>query len=166
MSLPTPSTSVGEKPLVVLFDGVCDLCNAWVTWVIDRDPLCRMRFLPLQSAAGEALLKAAGVGEVPLSTIVVVEQGRAFVRSTAVLRVARTLQGPWRWAWPPFVWVPAPLRDIVYRAVAASRYRLFGKRETCRVPTPELRAHFLDANDVAAALAMVKPLRAGERTAA
>jgi predicted DCC family thiol-disulfide oxidoreductase YuxK len=140
-------------PLVVLFDGVCNLCNGWVNRVIDRDPDGRVLFLPLQSKAAKAILQEARVGEVPMSTIVLVEGGRASVRSSAVLRVARVMKAPWNWAWPLFGWIPALLRDLVYRAIAANRYRVFGRQKECRIPTPELKAHFLDPDDVSAALA-------------
>ena len=140
-------------PLVVLFDGVCNLCNGWVNRVIDRDPDGRVLFLPLQSNAAKAILHEARVGEVPMSTIVLVEGGRASVRSTAVLRVARVLKAPWKWAWPLLGWIPAVLRDLVYRPIAASRYQIFGRQKECRIPTPELKAHFLDPDDVPAALA-------------
>ena len=139
-------------PLVVLFDGVCNLCNGWVNRVIDRDPGGRVLFLPLQSKAAKAILHEARVGEVPMSTIVLVEAGRGHVRSNAVLRVARVMEAPWKLAWPLFGWIPAVLRDLVYRVIAASRYRVFGRQKECRIPTPELKAHFLDPDDVPAAL--------------
>jgi predicted DCC family thiol-disulfide oxidoreductase YuxK len=135
----------GEHP-VVLFDGVCNLCNATVNFLIDRDPHGTLRFAALQSAAGRKVLEGAGhpapEGGDP-DTIVLVEGGRVHERSSAVLRVVRHL----RWGWPllaSFVIVPPVLRDALYRWVAARRYRWFGRSETCRVPTPELRARFLE----------------------
>ena len=128
---------------VVLFDGVCNLCNGAVQFIIDRDPQAHFRFAAQQSEPGAALL--ARVGR-PLSgepdTIVLVEGGRVYERSDAALRIARRLSGAWRLLALLRV-VPRPLRDAVYGLVARSRYRVFGRSAECRVPTPELRARFL-----------------------
>jgi predicted DCC family thiol-disulfide oxidoreductase YuxK len=126
---------------VLLFDGVCTLCNGFVRFVIERDPAGRFRFAPLQSDAAGRLL-----GNAPQprpDSLVLVEDGRVFTRSTAALRVARGLRFPWPLAYV-FVAVPRPLRDWVYDAVARNRYRWFGRREVCMVPPPELRSRFLD----------------------
>jgi predicted DCC family thiol-disulfide oxidoreductase YuxK len=126
---------------VLLFDGVCTLCNGFVRFVIERDPAGRFRFAPLQSAAAARLL---GAVPPPLpDSLVLLEDGRLFTRSTAVLRVARGLPFPWPLAYV-FVAVPRPVRDWVYDAVARYRYRWFGRREVCMVPMPELRARFLE----------------------
>jgi predicted DCC family thiol-disulfide oxidoreductase YuxK len=137
---------------VVLFDGVCNLCNGFVNWVIDRDPGNRFRFVPLQSPAGRAMLTALGRTGDGLGTIVLVEQGRGFVRSEAALRIMAGLRTPLRFSRALLGWLPAGLRDLGYRLVAANRYRLFGARESCRMPTPELRSRFLDADDADAVL--------------
>ena len=136
---------------MVLFDGVCNLCNAVVLFAVDRDPSARLRFVSLQSGAGRALL--AGLGYEPSQSatgdpesIVVVDKGRVFERSAAVLRIARYLSGPW-WLLSALIVVPRPVRDLVYRWVAAHRYRWFGKSEECRVPTPELRARFIEPRE-------------------
>jgi predicted DCC family thiol-disulfide oxidoreductase YuxK len=139
-----------DGPLV-LFDGVCNLCSALVTFVIDRDPGAVFRFASLQSAAGQAALRAHGrvtePGEQRVQgapdTVVLIEDGHVYERSTAALRVARRLRGPWP-ALYALVVVPRPLRDAVYRWIARHRYAWFGRTETCRVPTPELRSRFLD----------------------
>ncbi len=125
---------------VLLFDGVCNLCNGFVQFVIQRDPAGRFQFAALQSDAARGLLRAAPQ---PLpDSLVLVENGRVFMRSTAALRVARGLRFPWPLAYA-FVAVPRPLRDWVYGIVARHRYRWFGRRDVCMVPTPELRARFL-----------------------
>jgi predicted DCC family thiol-disulfide oxidoreductase YuxK len=125
---------------VLLFDGVCTLCNGFVQFVIQRDPAGRFQFATLQSDAARRLLQAAPQ---PLpDTLVLVENGRVFLRSTAALRVARGLKFPWPLAFVLVV-VPRPLRDWVYDIVARNRYRWFGRRDVCMVPTPELRARFL-----------------------
>jgi predicted DCC family thiol-disulfide oxidoreductase YuxK len=125
---------------VLLFDGVCTLCNGFVQFVIQRDPAGRFQFATLQSDAARRLLQAAPQ---PLpDTLVLVENGRMFLRSTAALRVARGLKFPWPLAYVLVV-VPRPLRDWLYDIVARNRYRWFGRRDVCMVPTPELRARFL-----------------------
>ncbi len=130
---------------VVLFDGVCNLCNATVNFVLDRERGEGLRFASLQSAAGRALLREHGreVAAGDPESVLLVEGGRVYDRSTAALRVARLLRWPWR-ALGVFVLVPRPLRDLVYRWIARHRYRWFGKSDVCRVPTPELRARFME----------------------
>jgi predicted DCC family thiol-disulfide oxidoreductase YuxK len=123
---------------VLLFDGVCNLCNGFVRFIIERDPARRFQFAPLQSDAARRLLQAAPLPD----SLVLVEDGRFFVRSAAVLRVARGLRFPWSLAYV-FVAVPRPLRDWVYDIVARNRYGWFGRRDVCMVPTPELKARFL-----------------------
>lgn len=130
---------------IVLFDGVCNFCNASVRFVIDRDPRATLRFASLQSDAGRRVLDGLGQPAVegdPRS-IVLVEGGKVYQRSSAALRIARHLRGGWSLLALLLV-VPRPLRDLVYRWFAARRYRWFGKAEACRVPAPELRARFLD----------------------
>jgi predicted DCC family thiol-disulfide oxidoreductase YuxK len=146
-----------DRP-VVLFDGVCNLCNGSVQFILDHEaPEAQDRgllFAPLQSDAALPLLERAFGGERARAlregtdgggdpdTLVLIEGARGSTRSTAVLRIARYLRAPWRWTALLLV-VPAILRDLGYRIVAANRYRWFGKSETCRVPTPELKSRFL-----------------------
>jgi predicted DCC family thiol-disulfide oxidoreductase YuxK len=133
---------------VVLFDGVCNLCNASINFVLDHErggPAGELRFASLQSEAARGLLAGMGraVPEGDPDTIALVEDGRLFERSAAALRIVRRLRWPWRML-AAFVVVPRPLRDLVYRWVARNRYRWFGKSDVCRVPTPELRARFIE----------------------
>ena len=132
-----------EHP-VVLFDGVCNLCNGTVQFLIDHDKGERLRFAALQSEAGARVLQAHGrtapTGDP--DSVVLVEAGRVYDHSDAALRIARHLGFPWSlaaigWVFPRF------LRDAVYRFIARNRYRWFGREESCRVPTPALRARFL-----------------------
>ncbi|MCE9667303.1 thiol-disulfide oxidoreductase DCC family protein [Myxococcus stipitatus] len=137
--------AVNTKPAdaVVLFDGVCNLCNGAVNFIIDRDPASSFRFAALQSDQAAALLAPLGrVPEVEPQSFILVEGGKVYERSTAALRIARRLRGGWKLFYA-FMLVPRPLRDAVYRLVARNRYRMFGKAESCRMPTPELRARFL-----------------------
>ena len=136
-------SEVKQDTAVVLFDGVCNLCNGAVNFIIDRDPSARFRFAALQSSQAAALLAPLGrVPEAEPQSFILVEDGRVYERSSAALRVARKLPGAWRLFYA-FIVVPRPIRDVVYRFIARNRYRWFGKAEACRMPTPELRARFL-----------------------
>ena len=126
---------------MLLFDGVCTLCSGSVRFVIERDPGGRFQFAPLQSEAARRLLEKSP--QLLPDSLVLVEDGRLFTRSTAVLRLARGLRFPWPLAYV-FVAVPRPLRDWVYDILASHRYRWFGRRDVCMVPTPELRSRFLN----------------------
>ena len=129
---------------VILFDGVCNLCNGFVQFVIARDPAGRFSFGALQSAAAQRLLAAMPAPAAPLpDSVILVEDGRLWMRSDAALLVARRLTFPWALAYA-FIVVPRPLRDWVYDWVARNRYRWFGKRDVCMVPTPALRSRFLE----------------------
>jgi predicted DCC family thiol-disulfide oxidoreductase YuxK len=140
---------VGE-PSVLLFDGTCNFCNGAVQFIVDHERDDALRFAALQSAEGRtALARVAGddlagelAGEAEPSSMVLLEGGTFYRHSDAALRVATHLSAPWRWG-RAFLLVPRPVRDAVYRWFAKNRYRWFGRTETCRVPTPELRARFL-----------------------
>lgn len=128
---------------IVLFDGVCRFCNGGVNWLIDRDPAGRLRFAALQSRAGQELLRRFRLPTDDFDTMVLVEGPRVYTRSTAVLRIAGHLGWPWKLGaagllMPPF------LRDPLYGLIAANRFRLFGTLDSCRVPTADVRARFLD----------------------
>lgn len=133
---------------VLLFDGVCNLCNGAVQWLLERDHDGRLRFASLQSQAARWVLAEAGVDDASAlpDSMVLVDAAGVHVRSTAALRVARLLGFPYNWATAGFV-VPRFLRDAIYRWVARNRYRWFGRRDLCLRPTPELAARFLDADE-------------------
>lgn len=129
-------------PPVVLFDGVCNLCNASVDFIIRRDRKGRLRFAALQSEAAKTFL---GNLEIPKSlpdSILFYENEKLYSRSAAVLRIASYLGFPWVLA-KIFIIIPAFVRDAVYDFVARNRFRWFGKKETCRMPTQEERGRFL-----------------------
>lgn len=127
---------------VLVFDGVCGLCNASVDFVIKHDRRRVFRFTPSQSASGRRLLERFGVDPEDVQSVYLVEGGRIKARSTAALLVARRLGFPWALA-SVFLLVPRPLRDLVYGWIARNRYRWFGKQETCRLPNAEERSRFL-----------------------
>jgi predicted DCC family thiol-disulfide oxidoreductase YuxK len=130
-----------DKP-VILFDGVCNLCNGSVQFVIKHDTEKKFLFASLQSEAGQALLKHFGLPTENFNTFVVIENGKIYTKSTGVLREAAILGG-WFKIFTIFYLVPAFIRDIFYSFVAKNRYNLFGKKQFCMIPTPELKARFL-----------------------
>lgn len=127
---------------IVLFDGVCNLCDASVNYIIDHDSSGYFKLASLQSEPGQQILGHYALPVDYLDSLVLVEEGKVYVRSTAALRIARRLEGPVR-ILTIFLALPEPLRDVVYGWVARNRYRWFGKRDTCRLPTPELKERFL-----------------------
>jgi predicted DCC family thiol-disulfide oxidoreductase YuxK len=127
---------------IILFDGVCNLCNGGVNFIIDRDPRGVFKFASLQSDFGKRLVAKAEPPIEELSTIVLYDEGCFYRKSTAVLRIARRLTFPWSLA-TAFRLVPRFIRDVLYGVVVRNRYRWFGKSEQCRLPSPELKGRFL-----------------------
>jgi predicted DCC family thiol-disulfide oxidoreductase YuxK len=130
---------------VLLFDGVCNLCNGFVRFVVRFDHDGTFLFAPLQSAVARELFDRHDIatdGE-EFDTVVLVEDGACYTKSTAALRVARRLDGPWPLAYP-LIYLPRRFRDGVYDLVARYRYRVFGRSEACQVPSPEVRERFTE----------------------
>ncbi len=138
--------TAAREPAILLFDGVCNLCRASVRFVLARDPAGRFRFASLQSERARRLLAPHRLPAEALSSVVLLENGRAYTRSTAVLRVARRLRPPWPLLYATVV-VPRPLRDALYDFVARHRLRWFGRRDVCSLPAPGARERFLDADE-------------------
>ena len=128
---------------IILFDGVCNLCNGTVQFILRHDKATRFKFAALQSEFGQKILRENGLPTEDLNSFVLLENGRVFTRSTAALRVARRLGRVYSLAYFLMI-VPQPLRDLVYKAVANNRYRLFGRRESCAMPTPDTKERFLE----------------------
>lgn len=127
---------------IILFDGVCNLCNSFVQFVINHDPAGRFSFASLQSELGQNTLRAHGLPTDQFKSVLLLEDGKLYTHSTAALRVLRHLSGGWSWLYA-FILVPKFLRDPVYDWVSRNRYRWFGQQESCMLPTPELKARFL-----------------------
>ncbi len=130
-----------RQPLL-LFDGVCGLCNFAVDFVMNHDRQKKISFAPLQGDTAQHLLKEFGLPADYLESILFLSEGKLYKSSEAVLQIARRLPFPFPFAYPLIV-VPRVLRDAVYRFIAKNRYRWFGKKEACRVPTAEERARFV-----------------------
>jgi predicted DCC family thiol-disulfide oxidoreductase YuxK len=133
---------VHSESAVILFDGVCNLCNASVNFILDRDLKRHFKFGALQSDEGMALLKKYNLSGDYLDSIVLLEGGVVYTNSTAALRVARRLSGAWPLMYG-FIIIPEIIRNPVYNWIARNRYKWFGKQDVCRMPTPETRARFI-----------------------
>jgi predicted DCC family thiol-disulfide oxidoreductase YuxK len=127
---------------VVLFDGVCNLCNGWVRFLLRRDAAYRFRFASLQSAFAAEMLRSHGFPSGYLGSMFLLEDDVLYAKSDAALRIARRLGGTWRVVALLGV-VPRPLRDVIYDWVARNRYRWFGKSEACMLPRKEDALRFL-----------------------
>lgn len=128
---------------VLLFDGVCNLCNSTVQFIIPRDPEGRIQFAPLQSASGKALLSGHGLDPGALDSVILIENGRVYQKSAAVIRVGELLGWPYRAASIGRL-LPASVLDRLYDIVAANRYDLFGRKDACIVPTDDISDRFLE----------------------
>ncbi len=127
---------------IILFDGVCNLCNSSVKFIIKRDSEGQFKFASLQSETGQTLLRMHGLNN-DLSSFVLLEDDKVYLKSSAALRVCRKLDS----AWPIlslFRFLPPFIRDFLYDFVAKNRYKWFGKEESCLVPSPEWKQRFLD----------------------
>jgi predicted DCC family thiol-disulfide oxidoreductase YuxK len=127
---------------VILFDGVCNLCNGFVQFVIRQDTGKRFYFASLQSETARELLKGLPASGQSLDSVVLIENGRYYQQSTAALRILRHLGGGWPLLYGLIV-LPAFFRDWIYAWIAKNRYRWFGQRQACMLPTQELKARFL-----------------------
>ena len=138
-----PMTANDSQPHgVVLFDGTCAFCEGAVTFIAARDPGGYFRFGASQSPQGAALLSQHGLSRDSARSIILLEGGRVYLRSTASLRIAARLSPPWSLA-RVLLSVPVPIRDAVYRVVAAIRHRLAGRSNACDVPPPAIRARMI-----------------------
>jgi predicted DCC family thiol-disulfide oxidoreductase YuxK len=141
MTMMSTEAKMNPSGTYVLFDGVCNVCNNWVQFIIKRDPSAKFRFASLQSDEAKILLQNYDQ-KVSLDSIVLLQDGKVYTESTAILQIFRKLAG----LWPllhVFRIVPSFIRDSFYRWFAKNRYRWFGQQESCMIPTPEVRQRFL-----------------------
>ncbi len=127
---------------VILFDGVCNFCNGAINFVMKQDRKGVFRFAPLQSEAGQKLLEQHDLSTKDFDSFVLIDEGKVYKKSSASLKVMSYL--PWPWKPAQIFWIiPTPFRNAIYDFVAKNRYKWFGKKEECMIPTPELRKRFL-----------------------
>lgn len=125
----------------MLFDGECNFCDASVQFILKRDPQANFKFTSLQGEKGKELLEMYNVSK-EIESIVLIEGEQYFVQSTAALKIAKKLKGVWKLFYIAII-VPKPFRDFIYQYIAKNRYKWFGKKQQCTIPTPEQRERFL-----------------------
>jgi predicted DCC family thiol-disulfide oxidoreductase YuxK len=138
----SPGSIDTSGKIVVLLDGVCNLCNGAVQFIIKRDKTSKFLFASLQSDFGQSQLQKFGLDPTKLHSIITIENGKFYERSDAALKIASGLAQPWRML-GVFRILPRFFRDWVYDLIARHRYKMFGKRESCMIPTPELKEKFV-----------------------
>lgn len=131
-----------NKQNYILFDGICNLCNALVRFIIRHDKKSIFRFTPLQSSHGKALLKKLNLPVTFNDSMICVEGEIYYIKSNAIMHIFKRLGGAWR-IFYLFIIIPSPLRNWIYNKIAASRFRIFGKKDICMKPDPEIRHRFL-----------------------
>lgn len=128
---------------IVIFDGVCNLCEFSVNFIYERDRKGKFTFTPAQSPLGQKLLQKYQINTDKLDTVVLVKHDRVYSRSTAAFKIAEELDPPWN-TLQFFSWLPLAIRDYLYDWIARNRYKWFGKKESCMIPTKELKSRFLE----------------------
>ena len=136
---------ITENKKIVLFDGVCNLCNGAVVYIIKRDKKDVFRFAALQSDIGQKLINERNIDTSKIDSIILIEPGIAYyTKSSAAIKIMNEFGGLWRVMNVFNYLLPTSIRDIIYDFIAKNRYKWFGKQESCMIPTPELKAKFLD----------------------
>lgn len=138
------SASEIENNQILLFDGVCNLCNGFINFIIDRDKNHQIKFASLQSDFAAELMASRSLDPDYFDSVVLIKGSETFVKSRAALEILKTLGFPWKLFYAGII-IPEALRNVIYDWIARNRYGWFGKRDTCRVPTPELKERFLDS---------------------
>ncbi|WP_298869330.1 thiol-disulfide oxidoreductase DCC family protein [uncultured Allomuricauda sp.] len=132
-----------KEKKIILFDGVCNLCNGVIQFIIKRDKKDLFRYAALQSETGIRLTQERGIDTSKIDSFILIEPGVAyFTKSDAALRIGQDFGGLWK-VLAIFTWIPTSFRNVVYDFIARNRYRWFGRKDACMIPTPELQAKFL-----------------------
>jgi predicted DCC family thiol-disulfide oxidoreductase YuxK len=134
---------VNKNKPIVLFDGICNYCNYWVNFAVRRDSKQKLLFTPLQGETAKRLLPQYNISPTALSSVILIDKEKAYTQSTAALRMCRYLDGGWKLLYGLII-IPKPIRDFFYNIIARNRYKWYGKRDECMVPSPELRDRFLE----------------------
>ena len=132
---------MGNEP-IILFDGICNFCNSAINFTIKRDKKKQIKFAPLQSEAGQKLLKEYRLPVNEFESFVLIENNKALTKSTAALAVCKHLKGAWPLCYGLII-IPSFIRNAVYDFIARNRYKWFGSKDACMIPTPDIRARFL-----------------------
>lgn len=128
---------------IILFDGVCNLCNGSVIFVLEREPHPTFKFASIQSETGKELLEWCGLPKDFNQAVILIDEGRIYLGSTAALKIGQELKFPWSVLSSLGLFVPTFLSDWVYSQIARHRYQWFGKKDSCMIPTAELRSRFI-----------------------
>jgi predicted DCC family thiol-disulfide oxidoreductase YuxK len=128
---------------IILFDGICNFCNSSVNFIIKRDKGNHFKFASLQSEIGQKFLTEYDFSHTEFDTIILIEKGELYTRSTAALRIAKSLSGIWKLFYI-FIIVPPPVRNYFYDLLSRNRYKWFGKRDSCRIPTDMEKSKFIE----------------------
>ena len=128
---------------IILFDGVCNFCNFWVNFLIKRDKKDVFKFAALQSDKGQELLEKFQIDSSSLNTFVLIEVEKVYTKSTAAFKISRNLKGMWKYLYF-LIFIPKPIRDYIYTTIARNRYKFFGTRDVCRIPTEQEKGKFLN----------------------
>jgi len=134
---------MNSKNSIILFDGICNLCNNAVQFIISHDPDEKFLFASLQSKAGQQLLKQFNLPLENFNSFLLLQESKVYDKSTGALKVAAQIKGAWKFLYI-FIIIPKSIRDAVYNWIAKNRYNWFGKKDSCMVPTPELMRRFLN----------------------
>jgi len=127
---------------IVLFDGVCNFCNYWVNFAIKRDRKKKLLLTPLQGETAKQFLSQYNINPTSLNSVIIIDAGKAYTQSSAAIRICKHLNGGWKLFYGLII-IPKIIRDFFYNIIARNRYRWFGKKESCMIPTPELKERFL-----------------------
>jgi len=127
---------------IILFDGVCNFCDSSVNFIIDKDSKNIFKFAALQSEKGQEILDYFKLPKDDFDSFVLIEDNKIYKKSSAALKIANKLGGIWKILYPLII-IPKPIRDFFYNLIAKNRYKLFGKKDACRIPTPQFKEKFL-----------------------
>lgn len=131
-----------DNRTIVIFDGVCVFCNSAVSFIINRDPGIIFTFSPMQSEVAQSLIEKHHVSEESLNSLMLIKNGRCYLRTDAIMEIAKDLSGFW-YLLSIFKIIPRSIRDLLYTLFAKNRYNLFGKRNSCMVPAENVRKRFI-----------------------
>ncbi|MDZ7898733.1 MAG: thiol-disulfide oxidoreductase DCC family protein [Arcicella sp.] len=134
--------SIPQNTQIILFDGVCNFCNSSINFIIDHDPEKNFKFAPLQSEFGQAILKQFNKNTEDFDSVILLKNSQLYQKAEAAVEVTKHLSGAWKYL-AVFGILPTFFLNFFYDIIAKNRYKIFGKSEICRIPTPELRERFI-----------------------